>query len=366
MVTWARVRLAAFLLLLLLALVPWTAQAGTADDPEITDDADDHILLVVPIGETGQFASADLLAVWLSQSGSDLLVSIQVSGTGNSGTLGTYTWTFVASADGTEVQASATSTADQPAPGGVATAASLADSVVTLTIPASAFGGATELTGIYVTSQGGTPGQVQGQVAIADTAPDDGADAGISYQLAASAGVAGDADGDGLNDTWETKHFGNVTKENGTGDPDGDQLNNTREQALGTDPTKADTDGDFLADGNDTAPLDPNKPVDADNDGLNDSWERQHFTATNAQNGTGDPDHDDLTNAQEQALGTDPNKADTDGDGVTDDADADPLDPSSGTAEEADGRDVKPELYGGAALFALAATFILLGLAKGI
>lgn len=351
------------MVLLLLSLVPWSAQAGTADDPEIEDGAADQEVNGVVPTDPVIGSNADIVAAWITEEADALVVTIELTGDAAGGTLGDYVWSFVATAAGTEIVASADS---DGAPGGVASAAALDGSLVMITIPRDALAGATVLEGIHARSAGGSPAT---QVSIADTAPDDGADAGLSYQVqgaAAASGTPGDTDGDGLNDTWETKHFGNVTKHNGTADPDGDQLNNTREQALGTDPTKADTDGDFLDDGKDSAPLDPDQPSDTDGDGLNDSWERKHFTAIDAQDGEGDPDGDDLHNHEELEAGTDPNKADTDGDNVTDGDDGDPLDPNVGAASKASTRDVKPELYGGAGLFALAATFILLGLAKGI
>lgn len=45
---------------------------------------------------------------------------------------------------------------------------------------------------------------------------------------------------------------------------------------------------------------------DADNDGLTDTWEVQHFGNTTAQNGEGDPDGDGQTNAEEEIFGTSP------------------------------------------------------------
>jgi hypothetical protein len=57
---------------------------------------------------------------------------------------------------------------------------------------------------------------------------------------------------------------------------------------------------------------------DGDADCLPDYWETQHFGTTAAQNGTGDPDADGCNNRCEYLHGTDPNKKDTDGDGVSD------------------------------------------------
>ncbi|PJG57531.1 inverse autotransporter beta domain-containing protein, partial [Aeromonas cavernicola] len=84
-------------------------------------------------------------------------------------------------------------------------------------------------------------------------------------------------------------------------DDDKDGLTNGREAELGTDPDKKDTDGDGIDDktevDNGTNPLDPNDPV---------------------VDPTGDRDGDGLTNGQENQLGTDPDKKDTDGDGIDD------------------------------------------------
>jgi hypothetical protein len=50
----------------------------------------------------------------------------------------------------------------------------------------------------------------------------------------------------------------------------------------------------------------PSPPADADGDGLPDAWEISHFGNITAQNGSGNPDGDAYTNAQEYAAGTDP------------------------------------------------------------
>jgi autotransporter-associated beta strand protein len=58
---------------------------------------------------------------------------------------------------------------------------------------------------------------------------------------------------------------------------------------------------------------------DSDNDGLDDAWEQLHFQDLD-ETGSGNPDVDGLTNAQEQAAGTDPTVVDSDGDGLSDGA----------------------------------------------
>jgi len=65
----------------------------------------------------------------------------------------------------------------------------------------------------------------------------------------------GDLDNDNLQDNWEVTYFSNVGAQDGAGDPDADTLTNEQEETAGTDPTKADTDGDGWADGSDTTPL---------------------------------------------------------------------------------------------------------------
>ncbi len=64
-----------------------------------------------------------------------------------------------------------------------------------------------------------------------------------------------DSDQDGLLDSWEMTNFGNLAQ-SGTDDFDGDGLTNIQEYVLGTDPTKADLDQDFLTDPVDPFPTD--------------------------------------------------------------------------------------------------------------
>ena len=49
-----------------------------------------------------------------------------------------------------------------------------------------------------------------------------------------------------------------------------------------------------------------------------DAWERAHGLNPRRNDAKADPDHDGLTNLQEYLVHTNPRKADTDGDGISD------------------------------------------------
>jgi Bacterial TSP3 repeat len=103
-----------------------------------------------------------------------------------------------------------------------------------------------------------------------------------------------DADADGLKDAWEVQSFGSITAQNASGDPDGDLATNLQEFQAGTDPVSAlyfpDSDGDGMNDawemkyfGN----LSRNGFSDSDGDGYTDAEE---FAAhTNPTNNTSSP-----------------------------------------------------------------------------
>lgn len=154
-----------------------------------------------------------------------------------------------------------------------------------------------------------------------------------------------DSDFDGLNDNWEITNFGNIAAQNGTGDPDGDRDDNATEFAASTNPNlrTSHTDTDLPADGMSdsweefyfpgvgtaaTADDDldavtslneflrgtnPNDALsngeadgDADNDGLDDAWERQFFANVVAQGAAGDPDSDSASNLAEYTAASNP------------------------------------------------------------
>ena len=107
-------------------------------------------------------------------------------------------------------------------------------------------------------------------------------------------------------------------------DSDNDGLDDWTElYETGTDPWKRDTDGDSLSDGDEFALGTNPHASDTDGDGLPDTWEVANgldpLSAAGDEGASGDPDEDNLTNAQERQLGTDPQEPDTDNDGLDDD-----------------------------------------------
>lgn len=144
-----------------------------------------------------------------------------------------------------------------------------------------------------------------------------------------------DADEDGMYDGWEIQHFGSLDQSY-TNDFDSDGIINWGEYLINLVPTSADQDFDTLIDGFDevrTYLTDPRK-ADTDDDGLSDNFEI-------------------TTNGVDNFYFTDPLSADTDGDGMgdqweidhgldptVDDAGADPdLDGATNREEEQAGTD---------------------------
>ena len=120
-----------------------------------------------------------------------------------------------------------------------------------------------------------------------------------------------DNDGDGIGDEADL-------------DDDNDGIPDVYEIADGTDPLNPDTDGDGTLDGDDDLPFDPNENTDTDGDGI-------------GNNADTDDDNDDLLDAEESDLGTDPLNPDTDGDGTLDGEDDFPLDENESLDTDADG-----------------------------
>ncbi|MEZ4334968.1 MAG: SUMF1/EgtB/PvdO family nonheme iron enzyme [Myxococcota bacterium] len=155
-----------------------------------------------------------------------------------------------------------------------------------------------------------------------------------------------DVDDDGLLNGFEIENgFDLLGTDESADDPDLDGLDNLAEQAAGTDPHDADSDGDGLSDGDEvnlrgTDPLEPDtdadglsdgdevnvhatSPVDpdTDDDGLLDGFEIANgFDPLGPDESAGDADTDGLSNLAEQLAGTDPLDPDSDGDGLLDGA----------------------------------------------
>lgn len=117
-------------------------------------------------------------------------------------------------------------------------------------------------------------------------------------------------------------------------DQDGDGLKDSTEAELGTDPANPDTDGDGATDFDEVsrlstdplkadasinarAELPPEQPVSEEDEEAAAEPEPAPAPAP-APTASPDPDGDGLTTLQEEQIGSDPNKADTDGDGFSD------------------------------------------------
>ncbi|WP_445365119.1 hypothetical protein ACJJJB_15315 [Microbulbifer sp. ANSA001] len=148
-----------------------------------------------------------------------------------------------------------------------------------------------------------------------------------------------DEDGDGMADEWEQEH--GLRSDDPTDaifDEDYDGLSNLQEYQLGTNPQERDSDGDWVEDGEDRFPTNPQYRHDFDGDGLPTFWENQYGLDVSRPEDRGeDPDGDGLTNALEFELGTNPINPDTDGDSARDSEDWWPLDPNKNWDHDGDG-----------------------------
>ncbi|WP_211356931.1 hypothetical protein [Phaeodactylibacter luteus] len=150
------------------------------------------------------------------------------------------------------------------------------------------------------------PGDTDGDGTNDDQEIEDGTDPNDPCSPAQAAGYAGYDAGNAI---WSAA------------DCDGDGVANGAEVSASTDPYNTDTDGDGVADGADSNGTDPCLPVQAAG--------YTGYDASSAIWSAGDCDGDGISNGDEDTNGTDPYNADTDGDGVNDDTDPDPLDPCS-------------------------------------
>ncbi|MEO9891386.1 Ig-like domain-containing protein, partial [Aurantibacter sp.] len=185
---------------------------------------------------------------------------------------------------------------------------------------------------VIVTDEAGNTGT--GTVTISEDTDNDGLTNNEEAALGTDTNNP-DTDGDGINDGQEvnidtTDPLDDCDHVNGTplstSDCDNDDLTTEEEATLGTDPNNPDTDNDGLTDSEEvdlgTAPLNP----DSDGDGIIDGQEVLDNTNPldacdsigGTPVGTSDCDEDGLTTDEENALGTDPENEDTDGDTIID------------------------------------------------
>jgi Bacterial TSP3 repeat len=136
-----------------------------------------------------------------------------------------------------------------------------------------------------------------------------------------------DTDLDGIPDQMEVAYYGSNPQNQ---DTDGDGLlDGVEAKDAKTQLTESDTDGDGLQDGweieNNLDPLD-NGILRADEVLPGSTFASSAHQAGSIHNGTnGDPDQDGLSNENEQMMGTSAANNDTDGDGMSDGEDYDPI-----------------------------------------
>ena len=153
-----------------------------------------------------------------------------------------------------------------------------------------------------------------------------------------------DSDDDGLNDGSEDANHDGVLDDGESspidGDTDDDELGDLAESMLGSDPQDPDSDDDGLTDGeedrnddgvigpNETDPTDPDSDDGGELDGAEVNGDPANGIDPSDPNDPSDDDQDNdgLTTPNEALLGSDPNVADTDGDGRDDGDEAHNLD----------------------------------------
>ena len=289
------------------------AQAGSAEDPELTDpagDADDGV-------PGTDYDGIDVVRAWVAtENATHVTVLVQMVGEISEGTQQSFSYDVSIEHDGNRQLVPY----EAGNPSGVASAEG---DTLTVQFSKSAFSNlrpGDELTALSVRTDGSTG--LPTASSASDDAPDVGAAPARPYVVGSQAEPGVDFDGDGLDDRDEIRNGTDPAR----ADSDLDGLNDREELEAGSDPNDPETDDDGLNDGDEVdAGADPNDP-DSDNDGVNDG--------------------------DEAAAGSDPNDADSDDDGLTDkeelDNGLDPTDPSDATQDaDGDGKNNLDEILDG-------------------
>lgn len=143
------------------------------------------------------------------------------------------------------------------------------------------------------------------------TSPADGPTSGSGDATTIAADSGSDGDQDGLTLAQEQA----ISTDPADEDTDDDGLNDGQEVALGANPLLADSDADTIGDFDEaTSGLSSPNLADTDGDGLRDDAELSRGTNPNLN----DSDGDGLLDGPEVEAGLDPKKQDTDGDFLTD------------------------------------------------
>ena len=211
------------------------AQAGSAEDPELTDpagDADDGV-------PGTDYDGIDVVRAWVAtENATHVTVLVQMVGEISEGTQQSFSYDVSIEHDGNRQLVPY----EAGNPSGVASAEG---DTLTVQCSKSAFSNlrpGDELTALSVRTDGSTG--LPTASSASDDAPDVGAAPARPYVVGSQAEPGVDFDGDGLDNDAED----DATTDPYDPDTDGDGLNDGDEIAVGTDPNDVDSDGDGVED----------------------------------------------------------------------------------------------------------------------
>lgn len=149
--------------------------------------------------------------------------------------------------------------------------------------------------------------------------------ADLSFAASSKSKVAPDKDYDGMADSWEKANGLNPRKKDGNLDKDHDGLTNIKEYRLHTKANNADSDSDFIKDGDEVLLFHTNpRNDDSDGDGIEDGDEDANGNEIDNEDENDlaaidkDDDGDGLDDEDENEFDTDIDDSDTDHDGIID------------------------------------------------